>query len=210
MVYSTVDVVGASSVSAGTAATITTGTAAVGDAVFLHMVWTNPAITAVVDNDWVLVPGTNVVGPDYASAVYSHVLDGTDSINLSWTGSSNWTWQVIGCDGLTATPVLNAEVATAQTNSAASLPRLKSVEPTDHVLCFAGAVNVLSKSNVKVSPDVGFITSEETQTAALRPTLWVGQFGGAVGDLTETFPAAVYFDPPPTHSVGHTIAVNVA
>lgn len=210
MAYSTVDVVGGSSVSAGTSATITTGTAATGDAVFLHVVWTNPAITSVTDNDWTLVTDTNVTGPDYASALYWHVLDGTDSTNLSWTGSSNYTWQVIACDGLTATPVASAEAATAQSNSSALLPRLQAVEATDHILCFAGAVNTLSKDSTRAYPDVGFVTAEETQTASSRPTLWVGQFGGTVGDLTETFPAAVYFDPPPTHAVGHTIAVNVA
>jgi hypothetical protein len=208
MVYSTVDVVGASSVTAGTSATINAGTAATGDAVFLHIVWTNPAVSSVVDNDWVVVPGTNVVGPDYASAVYSHVLDGTDSINLSWTGSSHWTWQLIACDGLTATPLDLSE--TAQSNSAATLPRLNGVGATDHVLCFAGSVNGLSQTNVRAYPDVGFVVAEETQSAAGRPTLWVGQFSGPIGDLAVTLPASVYFDPPPTHSVGHTLSVLVA
>lgn len=206
MVYSTVDTDGGSSGSAGTTLTPTVGTAGSGDDVFCHVVWTVPDITLGDVGDWALIQ--QHTGPSYRSALFHHTLTGTDDLVMDWTTDSNYTWQVLACGGLEADPVEVNELA--ETTSAASLPRLLGVAETDHALCFTGAVNVSSKTVVKAGPDVGFITSEATEFAAARPALWCGQFSGPYGDTTETVTASVYFDPPPTHSIGHTVAVAVA
>jgi hypothetical protein len=207
MAYSTVDTVGGSDTAVETIVP-TMGDAQTGDDVFVHLMWSDPTITLGDVGDWTLVAGTNVTGPQYMSALYHLTLAGADDVTIDWTGACDVAWQVIASGGLDTDPVELAD--TRQSTSAAILPRLIGLAATDHVICFAGAVNVLSKDNVVARPDVGFITAEATEANSGIPTLWVGQFAGTIGDLDTTFPAAVYFDPPPTHSVGHTVAVAVA
>lgn len=208
MAYSTVDT-DSGTATAATSVTPTVGTATTGDDVFCHVVWTNPDISLGTINDWTQVTGTLVSGPEYASAVFHHTLTGTDTLGINWTGSSDLTWQVLACGGLTATPVDSA--TTSQTSSTAVLDRLTALPTSVHVVCFAGAVNVANKVTTAATPDVGFVTSEGTQfPAAGLPALWTGQFSGPLPDVSETLRAGVYWDPPPSHSVGHSVAVTVA
>jgi hypothetical protein len=206
MAYSTVDTDGGTATGVETL-TPTVGDAVAGDDAFLHVVWTDPTITLGDVGDWTIVDEA-VTGPEYLSALYHLTLAGGDDLQLDWTGACDLTWQVLACGGLALDPVDSS--ATEQTNSSAILQRLLDLPDSVHVACFAGAVNTLSKDNTSVRPDVGFITSEATETDSGVPTLWTGQFGGPVGDLDTTFPAAVYFDPPPTHSVGYSVAVEVS
>jgi hypothetical protein len=190
------------------------GATTAGDNVFLHVFWGDPSITVDDLGHWLLVPGTNVTGPEYKSAIYYRTLTGIDDIVLGWDAACDVAWQTIKCRGLGAVPTVTA--ATRMSNSAALLPRVSGLSGTDLVLCFAAGVSTAGKAEVKATPDVGFITSEATTSIAgtsftsAVPTLWVGRFNGAIGDLETTFPAAVYFDPPPTHAVGHTVAISVA